>query len=69
MLTGINHITLAVKDVDSSFAFYKDLLQLTPLCKWDKGAYFLVGEFWFCLNHDEKTDCKSLLHSLCFQCK
>lgn len=54
MLTGINHITLAVKDVDSSFAFYKDLLQLKPLCKWDKGAYFLIGEFWFCLNHDEK---------------
>lgn len=54
MLTGINHITLAVKDVETSFAFYKDFLQLRPLCKWDKGAYFLVGEFWFCLNNDEK---------------
>ncbi|MDR3624636.1 MAG: VOC family protein [Chlamydiales bacterium] len=54
MLTGINHITLAVKNVETSFAFYKDLLQFIPLCKWDRGAYFLVGDFWFCLNHDEK---------------
>lgn len=53
MITGVNHITLAVKDIETSFTFYRDLLQFLPLCKWDKGAYFLVGDFWFCLNHDE----------------
>lgn len=53
MISGINHITLAVKDVDISFKFYKDLLGFSPLCRWDKGAYFLVGDFWFCLNHDD----------------
>jgi catechol 2,3-dioxygenase-like lactoylglutathione lyase family enzyme len=53
MITGVNHITLAVKDVDRSFEFYRNVLGLKPLCKWDKGAYFLVGnEFWFCLNLD-----------------
>jgi catechol 2,3-dioxygenase-like lactoylglutathione lyase family enzyme len=59
MINAMNHITLAVKDVDRSFAFYRDLLGLTTLAKWDKGAYFLIGDtenvFWFCLNFDEKT--------------
>jgi catechol 2,3-dioxygenase-like lactoylglutathione lyase family enzyme len=54
----MNHITLAVKDIEKAFAFYHDTLGLTPLAKWDKGAYFLVGPkengFWFCLNVDEK---------------
>lgn len=52
MLTGINHITLAVSDIERSFAFYHDILGFKPLCKWDKGAYFWVGDFWFCLNLD-----------------
>jgi catechol 2,3-dioxygenase-like lactoylglutathione lyase family enzyme len=57
MLTALNHITLAVKDIDKSFKFYKNILGLTPLVKWNKGAYFLVGDktngFWFCLNQDD----------------
>lgn len=54
MITGINHLTLAVTNLARSFAFYKDILQFKPLCKWEKGAYFLVGDLWFCLNVDEK---------------
>ena len=50
----MNHITLAVKNIDTSFAFYHDILGLKPMVKWDKGAYFLAGDFWFCLNVDEK---------------
>lgn len=60
MLTALNHITLAVKDLDKSFDFYKNILGLKPICKWDKGAYFLLGDFWFCLNVDSKrlpTEC------------
>lgn len=51
---GMNHITLAVKDIDRSFDFYMNVLGLKPLVRWDKGAYFLVGDFWFCLNVDEQ---------------
>lgn len=51
-ITNINHITLAVTDIERSFAFYKNVLGFKPLVKWDKGAYFLVGDFWFCLNVD-----------------
>ncbi len=58
MITSINHITLAVRDIERAFAFYRDVLGLKPLAKWDNGAYFLVGAseqvFWFCLNVDEK---------------
>jgi catechol 2,3-dioxygenase-like lactoylglutathione lyase family enzyme len=53
MITSVNHITLAVINVQKSFDFYKDVLGFKPLCKWDKGAYFLVGDLWFCLNLDE----------------
>lgn len=63
LVRGINHITLAVRNIEKSFLFYRNLLGFTPLVKWDQGAYFLVGEtksdlvgsgFWFCLNQDEK---------------
>ena len=54
MITGMNHVTLAVRDIQKSFLFYGDVLGLKPLCLWDKGAYFLVRDFWFCLNVDDK---------------
>lgn len=53
MITGMNHVTLAVQEIGRSFDFYRNILGLKPLCRWDKGAYFLVGDFWFCLNVDE----------------
>ena len=53
MITAMNHITLASRNIEKSFSFYKDVLGLMPLVKWDKGAYFLAGDFWFCLNFDE----------------
>ena len=52
MITHANHYTLAVTDIERSFNFYKNILGLKPLCKWPKGAYFLAGDFWFCLNLD-----------------
>ena len=44
MITSMNHITLAVIDIHRSFAFYRDIIGLRPLVKWDSGAYFLVGK-------------------------
>ena len=60
MITNLNHITLAVRNIETSFAFYRDVLGLRPLVLWDRGAYFLVGDekegFWFCLNVDAKRE-------------
>lgn len=68
MITGLNHITLAVKNIEASFAFYRDVLGFTPLCKWEGSAYFLVGYpeqpnyLWFCLDRDasqQATTCST----------
>lgn len=53
LITGVNHITLATKNVTRSFDFYRNILGFKPLCKWNAGAYFLAGDMWFCLNYDE----------------
>jgi catechol 2,3-dioxygenase-like lactoylglutathione lyase family enzyme len=53
MITGLNHITLAVTDMDKSFAFYRDILGFKPLCKWAGSSYFLIGSvnpLWLCLD-------------------
>ena len=68
MITGLNHITLAVKNIEKSFTFYRDVLGFTPLCKWEGSAYFLVGNpdqpdgLWFCLDRDpqrQETACRT----------
>lgn len=55
MILGLNHVTLAVTDINRSFHFYNTIIGLKPLVKWDKGAYFLMEDkTWFCLNLDDK---------------
>lgn len=53
MLQGINHITIAVSNLDRSFDFYTEVLGMKPHVRWDKGAYLTVGEVWFCLSCDD----------------
>ncbi len=55
MITGVNHTTLAVRDLEASFLFYARVLGLRPAARWSKGAYFLAGSDWFCLNLDPAT--------------
>ena len=52
MLTSLNHLTLAVTDLNRSVAFYRDLLQLQLHATWDKGAYLSLPGLWLCLSHD-----------------
>jgi catechol 2,3-dioxygenase-like lactoylglutathione lyase family enzyme len=49
MITGINHITLAVRDAEESFAFYTQVLGFHPVAKWPQGAYLLAGDVWIAL--------------------
>jgi catechol 2,3-dioxygenase-like lactoylglutathione lyase family enzyme len=55
MIQGISHITLAVKDLEASFAFYVNVLGLRPVARWYKGAYLEAGEDWICLALDSGT--------------
>jgi catechol 2,3-dioxygenase-like lactoylglutathione lyase family enzyme len=53
MITGFNHVTLAVSDVDVSFAFYTEVLDLRPVARWRKGAHLRAGSDWLCLALDD----------------
>ncbi|MBW4646882.1 MAG: fosfomycin resistance glutathione transferase [Goleter apudmare HA4340-LM2] len=55
MITGINHITLAVADLEKSFDFYTKILGCKAIAKWKRGAYLLAGNLWLCLSVDEHT--------------
>lgn len=52
MLTGLNHLTLAVCDLERSFAFYTTVLGLRPRARWNTGAYLSLGTLWLCLSLD-----------------
>jgi catechol 2,3-dioxygenase-like lactoylglutathione lyase family enzyme len=60
MVRGINHITLAVRDLEASFAFYTEVLGFKPVAKWYKGAYLEAGGDWVCLSLDTSTRGESL---------
>lgn len=49
---GLNHVTLAVTDLDRSVHFYRDLLGLRLRARWPEGAYLDVGGLWLCLSVD-----------------
>ncbi|MCL1949376.1 MAG: fosfomycin resistance glutathione transferase [Turicibacter sp.] len=53
MLTGINHLTLAVTDLRRSVQFYQQLPGMVLKAKWERGAYFECGGLWLCLSLDK----------------
>ncbi len=60
MILGLNHVTIAVRNLDRSFLFYSEVLGFTPLMKHSRGAYFLAGNAWFCLDLDPQTRIEAL---------
>ncbi len=52
MITGLNHITLAVTDLDRSLAFYVEVLGFELVHTWPGGAYLEIGGVWLCLALD-----------------
>ena len=52
MITGLNHLTLAVEDVERSFGFYVGLLGCRAEARWARGAYLSAGSLWLCLSRD-----------------
>ncbi|MBD2447806.1 alpha-D-ribose 1-methylphosphonate 5-triphosphate diphosphatase [Nostoc sp. FACHB-152] len=55
MITGINHITLSVSDLEKSFSFYTEILGCQAIAQWQTGAYLLAGNLWLCLSLDPNT--------------
>jgi len=52
VLKGLNHITLSVRDLSRSVAYYTELLGFSLRARWNRGAYLALGELWLCLSHD-----------------
>lgn len=55
-ITGLNHITLAVRELDRSIAFYRDILGCHLRATWEEGAYFEAGPLWLCLMCDDTLE-------------
>lgn len=49
MIRGLNHITLAVSDIERSVRFYRDVLGLVLAHTWERGAYLRAGDLWLAL--------------------
>ncbi len=62
MLTGINHLTIAVKDLAIALDFYVATLGMRPIVKWREGAYLKAGELWLCLSCGESRPAKDYSH-------
>ena len=62
MITGLNHITIAVSDLAQSLKFYRDILGFKAHVKWQNGAYLSVGDMWFCLSCDESSPAQDYTH-------
>ena len=52
MLTGLNHLTFAVRDIERSTAFYQQVLGFRLHASWNAGAYLSLGDLWLCLSLD-----------------
>lgn len=53
-VTGINHITLAVTNLATSIAFYRDILGCELRAQWAEGAYLEAGNLWLCLAQQDQ---------------
>ncbi|QJI27734.1 fosfomycin resistance glutathione transferase [Pseudomonas sp. ADAK18] len=57
MLSGLNHLTLSVTDLNRSVGFYHGLLHLHLDATWDNGAYLSLPGLWLCLSLDPLRPC------------
>ncbi len=62
MITGLNHLTVAVSDLDRFFEFYVDVLGFKPEGRWDRGAYLSAGDLWLCLSLEPTSPANDYTH-------
>jgi len=52
MITGLNHLTLAVSDLERSVMFYSNLLGFSIRMRGETSAYLEAGTLWLALVQD-----------------
>jgi catechol 2,3-dioxygenase-like lactoylglutathione lyase family enzyme len=66
MINGINHITISVKNIDTAFYFYKEILKLKPVMKSNRSAYFYTGKIWIALDKRDPYNSSENYAHICF---
>ena len=59
MIEGIDHITFAVSNLESSVAFYQQALGAELLFQSEQTAYFDLAGLWLALNVQDKLPCQA----------
>ena len=62
MLIGLNHITIAVSDLERSLTFYTEFVGMKAHVRWHGGAYLTLGGIWFCLSCDSVVPSQDYSH-------
>lgn len=62
MIKGLNHITLAVSDLDTSTMFYVSVMDFRLRARWNRGAYLSLADIWLCLSLDNVVPAKDYSH-------
>jgi catechol 2,3-dioxygenase-like lactoylglutathione lyase family enzyme len=62
MIRGLNHITIAVSELDRSLSFYTEIIGMKAHVCWDGGAYLSLGGVWFCLSCDKVLPSQDYSH-------
>ncbi len=62
MLIGLNHITIAVSDLERSLMFYTQFVGMKAHVRWHGGAYLTLGDIWFCLSCDQVVPAQDYSH-------
>ena len=61
-IVGLNHITIAVSEVQRSLEFYTHVLGFNGIVQWDGGAYLSCNNVWLCLSLDEPSPANDYSH-------
>lgn len=62
MISGLNHITIAVSNVQTSLDFYTQILGFTGHVVWESGAYLSINGLWVCLSKDTPSPAQDYSH-------
>lgn len=62
MISGLNHLTFAVSDLQTSLDFYCDVLGFKCDVIWENGAYLQAPGLWLCLSLDKTAPSTDYSH-------